>query len=89
MKLPCRHILSVRSVLGLDLYDESLCDKRWTSSYFQESQRIFLSHQPELDLEPHTDVVQLPPKKRSMSHVMLISRGGIMGKKGARKVLEG
>lgn len=41
MKLPCRHIFAIRVKTGLDIYNETLCDKRWSMDYYRESQSIF------------------------------------------------
>ena len=43
MMLPCRHIFALRKNLEMPLYDEALCDNRWTSEYYKETQRIFLN----------------------------------------------
>ena len=43
LRLPCRHIFAVRSLVGLPLFDESLCDKRWSSAYYKDNQRVFLA----------------------------------------------
>ena len=50
MLLPCRHMFALRSKLGRPLYDSDLCDKRWTSTYYRSTQRLFSSttHNPEL-----------------------------------------
>lgn len=40
MKLPCRHILAARSKLGMDSFDETLFDTRWSSEYYKASQRV-------------------------------------------------
>ena len=40
MKLPCRHIFAVRQKLGMQLYEESLCDSRWSIEYYKASQRV-------------------------------------------------
>lgn len=67
VKLPCRHILAVRARLNLNIFDESLCDKRWSANYYRASQRVFQ------DVEVHQDsfcfdVIQLPaPRKRTRS----------------------
>ena len=34
MKLPCHHIFTIRSKLGFDLYDTSLCNRRWSVDYY-------------------------------------------------------
>lgn len=41
MLLPCCHILAYREKIGLNLFDKSLCDKRWTFDHYKSSQRIF------------------------------------------------
>ena len=48
MRLPCRHIFSLRDKLNIPLFDSDLCDKRWTS---KSVQRLFLtSSQTELSV---------------------------------------
>ena len=42
MLLPCRHIFALRLKLKQPLFLESLCNIRWTSTYYQRTQRIFL-----------------------------------------------
>lgn len=69
MKLPCRHILAVRLRVGKELFEEALCDPRWSSGYYKEKQRIFCSDTP--DDSPSVAIVQLPvPRKRTMSQVL-------------------
>lgn len=41
LRLPCRHILALRRSLELPLFEETLCDKRWTNKYYMQNQRIF------------------------------------------------
>ena len=69
MKLPCRHILAVRSKLNLNIFDETLCDKRWSAEYYRASQRIF----QDVEIQEQSfsvDVIELPaPKKRTLSQV--------------------
>ena len=69
MKLPCRHILAVRSRLNLNIFDETLCDKRWSADYYRASQRVF--QDVEVSQDSFTfDVIELPaPKKRTLSQV--------------------
>ena len=38
MKLPCQHIFAAREMSNIDLFDESLCDMRWTASYYHRRQ---------------------------------------------------
>lgn len=40
MGLPCRHIFFSRIVMDMELYDVSLCDRRWTSQYYEENARL-------------------------------------------------
>ena len=44
--LPCRHMLALRAKLGKSLYDPSICDQRWTSTYYKSTQQIFSNSQP-------------------------------------------
>lgn len=37
MNLPCRHILSLRKKLGLDLFTPCLVAERWTKTYSQHA----------------------------------------------------
>jgi len=41
MRLPCRHIFNLRKKQSLSLYDNSLCDERWTRNYYYQNQRVF------------------------------------------------
>ena len=41
MKLPCCHLLALRKELKQPLYDAECCDKRWTTSYYCQIQRLF------------------------------------------------
>ena len=68
MRLPCRHILAFRKCQGEELFDEKLCDKRWSSSYCKRNQRIFTDSN--ICNPPSVDTTKLPqPKKRIMSQV--------------------
>ena len=40
MNLPCRHILAARASLNVALFDEALCDIRWTKAYYMKHQRV-------------------------------------------------
>ena len=63
MKLPCQHIFAARKMSDIDLFDESLCDMRWTASYYHRRQRIFLN---KLEVGPSKApqlVVATKPKK--------------------------
>lgn len=68
MRLPCRHIFALRVELGLDVYEESLCDKRWTMEYYRENQRIF--QEPNDPSTVNVEVLHLPaPKTKVLSQV--------------------
>ncbi|XP_071963768.1 zinc finger SWIM domain-containing protein 3-like [Antedon mediterranea] len=40
MQLPCRHIFAVRSIEGQDLFDEELCNPRWSIEYYKEKHAL-------------------------------------------------
>lgn len=61
--LPCRHIFALRAKLGKPLYDPTICDQRWTSSYYRSTQRIFSDSQASSSLV----VVKSNPKTRTLS----------------------
>ena len=42
MQLPCRHIVSLRRQLQLDLFGKQLCGVRWTRSYYKTAIESFL-----------------------------------------------
>ena len=63
----------VQGRLGIDLFDEELCDKRWSFCYYKETQRIFQSsdsaNTSSHDFQPVT-IAELPvSKKRPKSQV--------------------
>ena len=70
MKLPCRHIFAARVETGIDMFDTTLCDERWSASYYyKESQHIFCSDVHEDN--PDFQIVQLPARnKRPLSQVI-------------------
>ena len=41
MRLPCQHIFSVRNKLDQPLFDVTLCDKRWSATYYWSTHRMF------------------------------------------------
>ena len=71
MRLPCRHILAVRESLGMDLFDQTLCDQRWSMDYYRTKQRIFLTEE---ECSPSdVSVVSFPaPKRKTLSQVSLL-----------------
>ena len=78
MKLPCQHIFAIRMELGLDVYDETLCDKRWSMDYYRESQRI-VQTTDEQDVSSAVEVMELPaPRTKALSQVLSLqgARGG-------------
>jgi len=64
MLLPCRHVFALRRKLDKPLYDPSICDKRWTTTYYKSTQRIFLSS----DTEPSLTL------KTSSKHIRKLSQ---------------
>ena len=69
MRLPCRHVFSLRAKDGISLYDSSLCDPRWTASYYRSTQ-TFSQTEPEILEENIVSVDVLPgkPTKKMNSH---------------------
>jgi len=41
MTLPCRHIIKIRQLKNLEIFDEALCLPRWTKSYLLQNQNAF------------------------------------------------
>jgi len=63
MKLPCIHIFNKRRSTNNCLYDEKLCDKRWTRNYYYKSQTIF--KEPLILCEGETPIsVDIQPKNK-------------------------
>ena len=73
-RLPCRHILAVREKCHLELFDESLCDQRWSLAYYKSKQRIFRPEEEEEGCDDHpveVPVLTFPaPKKKVLSQVI-------------------
>ena len=69
MKLPCRHILAVRSSLNLNVFDELLCDKRWSGDYYGASQCVFQDVEIRQDSCSFDVIELLAPKKRTLTQV--------------------
>ena len=69
MRLPCRHILAVRTAQNVDLFDEALCDTRWSMDYYRSSQRVFTANMDEGTSQ--IAISSLPTaKKKPVSQVM-------------------
>lgn len=66
MKLPCCHIFFVRDTLGLDLFDECICDQRWTMQYYESNQRVFLTKGASHSNSAQVSVVTLPEKRKKV-----------------------
>ena len=69
MRLPCRHILAARVNAKMDMFSESLCDKRWSLPYYKSQQRVFLADD-HVTADNNISVVTFSsPKKRILSQV--------------------
>ncbi|CAG5075431.1 Protein of unknown function, partial [Cotesia congregata] len=66
MILPCRHIFMVRKIENKNLFEESLCDKRWTSDYYYNTQRVFSTVQEEI-LIPEPVITSTQYKQKVLS----------------------
>ena len=69
MKLPCRHILAARSKLGMDSFDETLFDTRWSSEYYKASQRVLQDEMVQQVSSPMSVITLPAPRKRTLSQV--------------------
>jgi len=96
MLLPCKHIFKKREELGLDTYDESLCNERWTRKHYYSNQRLFLTDnlvtEQNFDMSPgssHT-VVKAPillnqHQKFSKAWMLLKSLASLISEEGNTK----
>lgn len=65
MGLPCRHIMAVRRLLNLPIYEESLSRNRWTRSYYLASHPVFkdlkaignfkITHKPKAECDKYCE----------------------------------
>ena len=68
MELPCRHIFSFCNYAKLDVFEPTLCAKRWTRNYYKSSHRVFISNAHKfVDVKVST-VDSLPTKKVLSQH---------------------
>lgn len=93
MLLPCCHILSARSGLGLSKFEHSLCAQRWSAEYYTKGRRVlFLEEcdEPEplhVDRQEHSQILSSHQKFRKASAV--VSRiAGVVSEISMPKVLE-
>lgn len=42
MRLPCKHIITKRRQTNNPIFDETLCDRRWTRKYYYKSHTVFV-----------------------------------------------
>ena len=54
----------MRETLGLDLFDECICDQRWTMQYYESNQRVFLTKGASDSNSAQVSVVPLPEKRK-------------------------
>ena len=62
MRLPCCHILFVRESLGMHLFEEVLCDHRWTLEYYKFCHSLLCSESPKM---LSASITEVPSKKNS------------------------
>lgn len=66
MRLPCKHIFTKRRQTDNPIYDETLCDRRWTRTYYYNSHTAFIE-EPQQDESFKNNPVNItvePHKKR-------------------------
>ncbi|XP_043270291.1 uncharacterized protein [Venturia canescens] len=57
------HIFIVKEQLGCDLYDPSICNRRWTREYYCDTQRVFSNERNEDTENPEPIVCSKPPRR--------------------------
>ena len=74
MRLPCRHVFSLRKKNGVSLYDRNLCDNRWTNAYFQSKSTTFNNPDRDSTVDAESendlsiDVLPASKKRKRNSH---------------------
>lgn len=71
-KLPCRHIFAVRRALHLPLFDEKLCNVRWTNDYYGRTQRIFKPPNVEATVMPFMCEYELPKTNTAEGRLSIV-----------------
>ncbi|XP_057322570.1 probable serine/threonine-protein kinase DDB_G0283337 [Microplitis mediator] len=66
MNLSCRHILLVRKIEKENLFEETLCNERWTRNYYFETQRVFKSSDEQIPV-PESIISSIEYKKKILS----------------------
>ena len=66
MMLPCRHIFAVRKTLNKPLFLPELCNVRWTSTYYYDSQKALFNIAPSSSTSLEVSQVKAAPS-RAMS----------------------
>lgn len=80
MKLPCSHIISKRRLTNNLIYDEQLCDKRWTRNYYLRSQSIFKKQESKNATDVHIEV-QTNKKSNLFTAQEKFRKASILGSK--------
>jgi len=85
MSLPCRHIFGLRRLLNVQLYEESLCNQRWTREFYRQTQRLFSSTtaQPTISVAVSSTSIDRP-----LSHLMKHKNASLLTDKLASLVAE-
>ncbi|CAA9994065.1 unnamed protein product, partial [Nesidiocoris tenuis] len=74
MRLPCRHVLSVRNFLSMPCFCESLCDVRWSKQYYLDT-RLNINGPPDRTQESKSKPSTNPRySKKAMSVVETLLR---------------
>jgi len=84
MRLPCRHIFNLRKKQSLSLYDNSLCDERWTRNFYYQNQRVFKNVEVLEDINTDNDnttITTLYKKKKILTTHEKFRKASIIGAK--------
>ena len=68
MMLPCRHIFTVRKTLNKPLFLPELCNVRWTSAYYYDSQKALFDIAPSSSTSLEVSQVKAAPSRAMSQH---------------------
>jgi len=81
MRLPCCHIFNFRKKQSLCLYDNSLCDERWTRNFYYQNQRVFKNVEVINTDNDNTTMTTLYKKKKIPTTHEKFRKASIIGAK--------
>lgn len=70
MRLPCRHMLALRTYLQISLFDHNSCHIRWTKHFYLSGHRVSLNNQIPMNNLDNYDSVHISTVKRKSSAII-------------------